>query len=125
MCTLMLDTGCPNTIITPAIFRTLPNRVRHRLRPTSKTFQGVAGHPLTVTGEVTLRLTLEQRHVNVTVVIVEMMYDGILGLETLMRLGVSLDLANGRLTVPDRGFPQNNSAEASTARVSRRTKIPE
>ena len=109
----MLDTGCPNTLITPAIFRTLPSRVRDRLRPTAKTFQGVSGHPLTVTGEVTLRLTLDRRRVQVSVIIVEMMYDGILGLETLMRLGVSLDLARGKLVVPDGGHPRDRPGETT------------
>ena len=82
-CTLLIDTGCPVTLITPQTMRTLPRETQEGLRETDKEFRGAAGNAMTVHGEVTLRVTMGQRKLDVDVIVADMVHEGILGLEAL------------------------------------------
>ena len=98
-CTLMVDTGCPTTLIAPRVAQRLAATVRGRMRPTERAFRGVAGHPVDVRGEIPLRIELGPHGVDTVVIVAEMTHEGILGLETLTALGVTLDFAGGTLSV--------------------------
>ena len=92
-CTLLIDTGCPVTLITPQMMKTLSRKTQENLRETDKEFRGAAGNAMIIHGEVLLRMTLGRRQVDATVIVADMVHEGILGLEALTALGVSLDFA--------------------------------
>ena len=113
------------TIIDPEAFDELPLEMRDRLQKTPRTFQGVAGHELRVRGEVELPIWWGEHVAKTRVVVAEVKHGGILGLETLVDLGVTLNFAQGKVSARSRTISNEGPTPREADATSRDGKLRE
>ena len=89
---LLVDTGAEVTVVGPGV-------VEVELEPLVGIVRGVSGAPLPVEGWLQAMVKLGDRQESCSVLVAEVGFDGILGLDTLRRFGAVLDCGRNCLHV--------------------------
>ena len=96
--TFLVDTGAEPTLISLAVLKELPKPLRRAFQDCSSTLQLADGQALRAQGPVMCNITVAGRSVLEAIYAAPIADHAILGLEAMISLGLSLDIAGRRVT---------------------------